>query len=106
MTNIVYIIYSKSLELYYIGETESRDERLKQHNTNYYAGSYSSKAKDWDYVWVISTKNRNEARKIETHLKAMKSRKYIHKLVYDLDFKNGFKAFVKGKLDITINQIL
>ena len=106
MTNFVYIIYSESLDLYYIGETESPDERLDHHNTNYYPGCYSSKAKDWKYVWIISVGSRNEARKIEAYLKSMKSRKYMHKLISDPHFKNGFKPYVKDKLNLIIHQVL
>jgi putative endonuclease len=106
MTHFAYIIYSKSLDLYYIGETEFREERLEQHNTNYYAESYSSKANDWEYVWIISIENRSEARKIEAYLKSMKSRKYIQKLVHDSDFKNGFKQYAKDKLGVIIHQVL
>ena len=73
----VYILHSISLDTYYIGETVDLEARIKEHNTSFYENSYTSKVKDWKLFLSIDCKNRIQARKIETHIKKMKSKKYI-----------------------------
>ncbi|MBX9891669.1 MAG: GIY-YIG nuclease family protein [Chitinophagaceae bacterium] len=49
MPFIVYIIYSKSLDSFYVGHTANLDDRLFRHNNS---GSKSTKkAKDWILVY-------------------------------------------------------
>ncbi|MCH7784177.1 MAG: GIY-YIG nuclease family protein [Bacteroidetes bacterium] len=35
----VYILHSTTLDSYYVGETQSLDERIAQHNTGFYKNS-------------------------------------------------------------------
>ena len=76
----VYIIYSNKLDKYYIGETIDVVERLVQHNQGYFAKSFTSKTNDWSLFLRIDCDSRVQARKIESHIKRMKSRKYIENL--------------------------
>ena len=76
----VYIIYSKSINKYYVGETVDISKRLFEHNTGLYQNAFTSKTNDWELVLKIDCKNRVIARKIEQHIKHMKSRKYIKNL--------------------------
>jgi len=76
----VYIIYSKVLNKYYIGETENVVERLFQHNSKFFSNSFTGITSDWELFFVIRVPNRTIARKIEFHIKKMKSRKYIENL--------------------------
>ena len=78
--HFVYIIYSKSANKYYIGETEDLSVRLTWHNTKEFAASYTSKVSDWEVFFVIECKDRIQARKIEAHIKSMKSRTYIENI--------------------------
>jgi len=73
----VYILYSDSLDSYYVGETVDLENRILEHNTSFYKKSYTSKIKDWKLFLLIECKDRIQARKIETHIKKMKSKKYF-----------------------------
>jgi putative endonuclease len=78
--NFVYILYSISLDKYYIGEALDFQERIKQHNSGFYDSAYTKQASDWSLFYSIECLNRLQARKIETHIKKMKSKAYIQNL--------------------------
>ena len=75
--NIVYILYSESTDSYYIGETIDIENRLLEHNTHFFTGAFTKRADDWAVFLTIECKNRTQARKIESHIKRMKSKTYI-----------------------------
>jgi putative endonuclease len=79
--NFVYILYSKSLDKYYIGEAIDLQERIKQHNSGFYDTAFTKQVSDWVLYYSIECKSRIQARKIETHIKKMKSKTYIQNLV-------------------------
>ena len=76
----VYIIHSISLGNYYIGETKDLKERIDQHNLGFYNSAFTKKAKDWILYFVLECNTRTQARKVEAHIKNMKSKKYIQDL--------------------------
>ncbi len=76
----IYILYSESLNSFYIGETEDIAERILQHNSGFYKFAFTKKAKDWELYYVIECNTRTQSRKIETHIKQMKSKKYFQNL--------------------------
>lgn len=76
----VYILYSDLLDRYYIGETVDINKRLDEHNTGFYKKSYTSKANDWELFVKIECKDVFQAKKIEKHIKKMKSKIYIKNL--------------------------
>ena len=80
MTFCPYILYSPSLDKYYIGETENLEERIELHNVHFFEGSFTSQANDWQIYFSIECETRSIARLIEGHIKKMKSRKYIENL--------------------------
>lgn len=80
MDYCVYILYSEKLNRYYIGETVDLENRINEHNTGLYGNSFTSKTGDWEIFISISCSDRIQARKIETHIKKMKSIKYIQDL--------------------------
>jgi predicted GIY-YIG superfamily endonuclease len=53
MCHHVYILYSASLDKYYIGETRDLAERLAAHNSGKYGVSYTKKTNDWQLVWSL-----------------------------------------------------
>ena len=59
LMNSVYIIYSPSIDKYYIGETEDLISRLAQHNEHTFKGSYTAKASDCGLVWSQQFENRS-----------------------------------------------
>ena len=76
-----YILYSKSINRYYIGYTSDIKERIKLHNTGHFAGkSYTHISSDWQLYLVITCETITQAILIESKIKKMKSRKYIENL--------------------------
>jgi putative endonuclease len=76
-----YILYSKSLDRYYVGYTSDIKERIKLHNTGYFGGkSYTHITSDWDQYLLIPCETVIQAVFVESRIKKMKSRKYIENL--------------------------
>ena len=73
----VYIIYSSSLDKFYIGSTTDLEARLMQHNSSFFKQSYTAKTNDWELFYSIECDTLTQSLRIEKHLKQMKSRKYI-----------------------------
>jgi putative endonuclease len=79
MAFIVYILYSSSLDSFYVGHTANLEDRLYRHNNS---GSKSTKiAKDWRVVYTEQYLTRSEANLRELEIKKKKSRKYIESLI-------------------------
>lgn len=75
-----YILYSTSLDRYYIGHTcEDVQERLRKHLSNH--SGFTAKGKDWKIVLTEHFSNKSDAYKREMELKSWKSKKRIEKLV-------------------------
>ncbi len=76
----VYIIYSQSIDAFYVGQTIDISIRIEEHNTKSYDNSSTAKAKDWELYFSIECYSRNQSIFIERHIKSMKSRKYYESL--------------------------
>jgi putative endonuclease len=78
-----YILYSATLNRHYIGICQSDlQERIVKHNTHAYGDHrYTAKASDWRLLVCIETTTISQARKIELHIKRMKSSVYIQNLI-------------------------
>jgi putative endonuclease len=76
----VYVLYSESLDSYYTGSCLRIDQRLNQHLSAAFPGSYTSRAKDWVLFFQIDQLGARQSRRIENHIKRMKSRIYIENL--------------------------
>ena len=75
-----YIIYSESLDKFYIGHTcESLDERLRKHLSQH--KGYTSKVKDWKIIYSEIFENKSDAYKKELEIKSWKSKTKIKKLI-------------------------
>jgi putative endonuclease len=80
MDALVYILYSKNLDRYYIGHTtESIDERLRKHLTSH--SGFTSKAKDWIVVYTEIYADKSQAYRRELQIKNWKSKTRIQNLV-------------------------
>ena len=78
---IVYILYSKTGDCYYIGFTsESVETRLKKHLDHYYKNHFTARHSDWNVFYTISCVSDSQAMQIEKHLKRMKSKVYLNNL--------------------------
>jgi putative endonuclease len=79
MSFFVYILYSLSLDEYYVGHTGDLADRLFRHNNS---GSKSTKkASDWKIVYQEAFETKGGAVKREMEIKKKKSKKYIEWLV-------------------------
>ncbi len=76
----VYIIYSPSLDQYYIGHTENIVNRLFRHNNS--GSKATKKANDWRLVYTEVFDTKAEAYGREMEIKKRKSRKYIETLIH------------------------
>jgi putative endonuclease len=75
----VYILYSQSIDKYYIGHTDNLDRRLNEHNTG--QTRYSQTGKPWILKYSEEFPDRSTAMKREKEIKMKKSRKYIEYLI-------------------------
>jgi putative endonuclease len=75
----VYILYSASIDRYYVGHSENVEQRLVFHLSG--ESPYTSRASDWKLVYCEEYSNKKEAVKRELAIKRKKSRKYIEWLI-------------------------
>lgn len=80
MNYFVYIIYSGKLNTYYIGESYDIHKRLKYHNDPKLNSNSTKRGIPWELYFQIPVDTRTQARKIESHIKRMKSKVYIENL--------------------------
>jgi putative endonuclease len=74
-----YIIYSKTLDKYYVGSCQDIQKRLKDHLNS--KSKYTKTAKDWELNYFETYFSRSEAYQREMQIKKMKSRIYIENLI-------------------------
>ena len=79
MSCYFYIIYSKSLDKFYVGHTIDIIDRIKKHNTNH--KGFTGKANDWILVYSEQFDSKPKACQREREVKAWKSRKMIISLI-------------------------
>ena len=77
---IVYIIYSSSIDKFYVGSCNDLVSRLEDHRSHKYSVGFTRRASDWQLFFKIENLEYQKARKIEQHIKNMKSRKYYDNL--------------------------
>ncbi|MEN8225060.1 MAG: GIY-YIG nuclease family protein [Bacteroidota bacterium] len=77
-----YILYSSNLNRFYTGSTIlNPEERLENHLLQYYGSSkFTAQTKDWELFLTVECISIHQARRIEQHIKKMKSSKYIRNL--------------------------
>jgi len=75
----VYILYSKSIDRYYVGYTENLELRPQRHNSGW--EKYSKRGTPWALVYSESFSSKSEAIGQEREIKSKKSRKYIEYLI-------------------------
>ena len=74
-----YILFSKSIDKYYIGYTSDLLLRLTRHNEGW--GKFSSRGIPWQLVYSEQFESKSEAIKRENAIKRKKSRIYIESLI-------------------------
>ena len=80
MSYATYILYSASLDRYYVGQAEDPEVRLvRDHNGG---RNKSTKAgRPWRHCWTRWFETRSEAVAMELTIKSRKSRAYIESLI-------------------------
>ena len=78
-----YVLYSASLDKFYIGACQdSLEERIRKHNEHAYGNHrFTAAAKDWELFLKIEAESYPHAVRLERKIKSMKSRKFIKDLV-------------------------
>ena len=80
MTFCFYILYSPSLNKYYIGHTgESLEGRLRKHNSNH--KGFTGKVNDWEIVYKEQYETKEAAYARERQVKGWKSKRNIEQLI-------------------------
>ena len=74
-----YILYSDKLNKYYIGACIDIERRLYEHNIGH--STFTKTGMPWAIVHTEQYESLPEAKKRETQIKKMKSRKYIEDLI-------------------------
>ena len=93
MTSVAYIIYSKKLDKYYVGQSDNFVQRLQIHNSDENE-KWSKAGRPWVEFLVIECKCKKQSLRIEKYIKAQKSRKYIESLKARKDYvENLLKRF-------------
>ncbi len=73
----VYVLYSKEIDTFYIGQTINIEFRITEHLLHSMEYAYTSRAKDWEVFYLLECNSRHQAILIEKHIKKMKSRDYL-----------------------------
>ena len=76
----VYVLYSKEIDSFYIGQTINLEIRIIEHLLHSMEDAYTKRAKDWELYYELLCADRHQAILIEKHIKKMKSRKYLNNL--------------------------
>ena len=74
-----YIIFSHTIDRYYIGYTNDIQRRLAEHNR--IKGKFTDRGIPWTLVYSIVFENKKEAMERESFLKNKKSRSFLEALI-------------------------
>ncbi len=77
----LYIIYSKTLDAFYIGESPDVSVRLQQHNNHYFKRNFTKAANDWEVLLKHQCETKSQALYLEKFIKRMKSKVFIKKVI-------------------------
>ncbi|MEM0543710.1 GIY-YIG nuclease family protein [Flavobacterium sp. j3] len=81
----LYILYSKTVDKYYVGESHNVEERILKHNEHAYKGSFSKIANDWELCLKLALDTSSDAIYLEKFIKRMKSKVFIEKIISNPD---------------------
>ncbi len=79
MQYTVYILYSASVDRFYIGYSSDIDRRLEQHNSN--QSEYTKNKGPWQLVYREAYSDKSIAIKRERFLKAQRNREFYLRLI-------------------------
>ena len=88
MSDYLYILYSPTIDHYYIGTSTNVERRLEYHNRA--RKGWTVRGRPWQLVFKKEFSNRQEAFCWERWLKAQKSRVIIERMIRkEFDWKNS-----------------
>ncbi|MCJ7466593.1 MAG: GIY-YIG nuclease family protein [Maribacter sp.] len=79
----MYIIYSVSIDRFYIVESGNMDFRLGLHQNHNFKKAFTKAASDWESVLSKPCSSRADAVYLESFIKGMKSSNFIEKIIQD-----------------------
>ena len=82
---VLYILYSKKFDKFYIGQTNNLAARLDDHNTSD-KSTYTSKYRPWELICTLEFNSRGLAMKAEKYLKK-KPRSYIKRVIEEEELR-------------------
>jgi len=71
-----YIIYSHSIDTFYVGSCLNFSERLKEHNSGVKMKAFTRRASDWEVYFLIENLSYSDARYLESFIKRMRNRAF------------------------------
>ena len=77
---LTYILFSKSIDKYYIGYTSQTIQQRLHHHLSEHKG-FTAKAKDWAIVYLKEFENKNDAIQEEKRLKALKNKIALQRII-------------------------
>jgi putative endonuclease len=75
MNYVVYILYSSSIDKFYIGQTYDLERRMEQHVSGY--GNFTSRANDWKLIFERSFESRAESIQNELKIKKRGAKRFL-----------------------------
>ncbi|WP_041257563.1 GIY-YIG nuclease family protein [Fibrella aestuarina] len=75
MSYVVYIVYSDSLQKFYIGQTVHLGLRLEEHNRG--KGNFTAKGHPWRLIASFNCETRTEAVQLELKIKGRGAKRYL-----------------------------
>jgi putative endonuclease len=80
---IVYILFSKNKNRFYVGFTSNLQDRIIRHNQK--SKGFTGNTNDWEIVYTENYFSKEEAYKRELQIKSWKSRLKIQELISNKD---------------------
>ena len=75
MDYVVYILFSDSLQKYYVGQTSDVENRIHYHNTG--KADFTSKGIPWRMIHSFPCATRSEAVRLEASIKKRGIKRYL-----------------------------
>ena len=72
-----YVLYSETSDKFYIGSTKDFVNRLEYHKNKEFPLSFTAKFSDWQVFYLSPDLPIGTVKRIELHIKKMKSRQYL-----------------------------
>ncbi|MGA9238319.1 GIY-YIG nuclease family protein [Robiginitalea sp.] len=75
---VVYILYSRSLKKYYVGQSSNLKDRLERHNSG--RSRYTKLGIPWELKYEFCCSTRSEAMRLERKIKKRGAQRFIDDL--------------------------